>query len=53
MSQHQPRTHQAPPGECEYCDKERAANCTFHPPHSASSYCQSGQRDHCSCDRCF
>lgn len=45
--------HQAPPGECAYCDRMRAERTTFHPPHDASSNCQSGRRNHCSCDTCF
>ena len=40
-------------GECVCCDRERAANNSFHPPHDASQFCQSGGHDHCSCDTCF
>lgn len=45
--------HQLPKGECAYCDREREAGNSFHPPHDASSGCRSGKRDHCSCDMCF
>jgi len=47
------RRHQVPPGECKICDSERAANNKFHPPHDASSRCESGKHSHCSCDVCF
>ena len=30
------------------CDPE-----AFAPPHFASAHCESGKRNHCSCDRCF
>lgn len=45
--------HQAPQGECSYCDREREAGNSFHPPHDASPRCRSGKRNHCSCDTCF
>lgn len=45
--------HKLAPGQCAYCDRERAANNNFHPAHDASERCESGMRDHCSCDTCF
>lgn len=49
-----PRHRQkADPGECAYCDSLRERGESFHPPHDVSSNCESGRRDHCSCDRCF
>ncbi len=45
--------HKAPPGECKYCDEERAAQNDFHPSHDASPRCKSGGKPHCSCDTCF
>jgi hypothetical protein len=45
--------HKAPVGECEYCDRQREANEEFHPHHNASKRCQSGGRNHCTCDTCF
>lgn len=45
--------HQLPPGECAYCDRERAAGNTFFPSHDASEGCQSGKHPHCTCDTCF
>lgn len=48
-----PHRHKAEPGECAYCDRERAAGNDFHPSHDASPRCESGQRSHCSCDACF
>lgn len=45
--------HKAEPGECLYCDRERAAGNHFHPPHDASPRCESGKHSHCSCDTCF
>lgn len=47
------RRHKAPEGECEYCDREREQKVEFHPPHDASDGCQSGKRQHCTCDTCF
>lgn len=39
-------------------DDPTCALCTadwkgFHPPHQPSDRCQSGKRQHCSCDTCF
>lgn len=47
------RRHQCDPGECTYCDRERARGNTYHPSHDASSRCQSGKHNHCSCGACF
>ena len=47
------RRHKLPEGECSTCDSERKAGSDFHPPHDASPRCESGGRDHCSCDTCF
>ena len=43
----------APEGECEYCDDQRLLDIGFHPPHNASPRCESGGKNHCSCDICF
>jgi hypothetical protein len=43
----------APEGECVVCDRMRANGETFHPRHNASQYCESGRRNHCTCDTCF
>jgi hypothetical protein len=42
------RRHKVP--GCSYCDGEKTS---FHPSHDASSRCESGKRNHCSCDACF
>lgn len=47
------RRHKAPEGECSYCDSYRQTKNDFHPPHDASQMCESGWRDHCTCDCCF
>lgn len=47
------RRHLADPGECPFCDRMREYGVTFHPDHDASSSCQSGKREHCTCDTCF
>lgn len=47
------RRHKAPEGVCRGCDEERAKGNDFHPPHDASSRCESGKHNHCSCDACF
>ena len=44
------RRHKLPPGECKYCDGEKGS---FHPSHDASSGCESGKHNHCTCDSCF
>jgi hypothetical protein len=44
--------HRAPEGECSLCDKARATG-GMETSHDASKRCQSGGRNHCSCDTCF
>lgn len=39
--------------ECTFCQKLIAEGTTFAPPHDASDGCESGKREHCSCDFCF
>ena len=49
-----PRRQQLPPGECAYCDRERAQpGQSPMPPHDASRFCESGKHNHCTCDTCF
>lgn len=38
---------------CGYCDGEKERDSWFFPNHFASSRCQSGKRNHCTCDTCF
>jgi hypothetical protein len=40
-----------PGGECKFCDEHRGDEMM--PPHDASSRCESGKRNHCTCDTCF
>lgn len=47
------RRHRLEPGLCKACDREREAGTSFHPSHDASQYCESGKREHCTCDACF
>lgn len=47
------RRHKLEPGQCAYCDRERAAGVSFHPPHDAGPFCESGKHAHCTCDACF
>jgi hypothetical protein len=50
-----------PPGECAYCDRERASaiaagrdpTSVFMPSHDAMPHCRSGGHSHCTCDSCF
>jgi hypothetical protein len=35
---------------CPSCDREKG---DFHPSHDASESCESGKRNHCTCDTCF
>jgi hypothetical protein len=35
---------------CAYCQENKGV---MHPPHFASSRCESGKRNHCTCDICF
>jgi hypothetical protein len=44
------RRHKMKPGKCVTCDGEKT---DFHPPHDPSPRCESGGRNHCSCDTCF
>lgn len=43
------RRHKLP--SCPYCEGEGSND--FHPSHDASPRCESGGRNHCSCDTCF
>lgn len=43
--------YRMPPGECAYCDQCRTDSMM--PSHTASSHCESGKRNHCTCDACF
>lgn len=45
-----PRRRQHVPG-CPTCDRYPPTG--FFPPHDASPRCESGGRDHCTCDTCF
>lgn len=36
--------------ECKYCQENRN---TMEPSHFASDRCESGKRNHCTCDTCF
>lgn len=38
---------------CAFCQAEKARGNTFYPNHFASPRCESGGRNHCSCDTCF
>lgn len=38
---------------CEECETIRTKHGGFGPPHTASRNCESGKRDHCTCDVCF
>lgn len=49
----QKRRHKLLKGECAYCDRERKDNNNYHPSHDAGPFCESGKREHCSCDLCF
>lgn len=40
-------------GQCLYCDEHRRRGDKFLPPHDASERCESGKRNHCTCDVCF
>lgn len=39
--------------DCAYCVAQLRERESFFPPHSARASCQSGCRDHCTCDTCF
>lgn len=38
---------------CPYCEREKEAGEFFFPNHHASSRCESGGHNHCTCDTCF
>lgn len=38
-------------GSCPTCNEHRPGEST--PPHDASARCESGKRNHCTCDICF
>jgi hypothetical protein len=35
---------------CAYCQANKGQ---MHPPHFASPFCESGRRNHCSCEVCW
>lgn len=45
----------APIGECVSCDRARESNDPYDmtPRHTARDHCQSGKRNHCTCDTCY
>lgn len=43
--------YRRPAGECPTCDHYR--NDDMMPSHTASDRCESGKRNHCTCDTCF
>lgn len=45
------RRSRAPEGECAYCDAHHPSEMMPH--HDASPRCESGKRNHCTCDTCF
>ena len=47
----QPRIRVMLTGLCTYCDRHRDE--FMMPPHHASPRCESGKRNHCTCDLCF
>lgn len=47
------RVNRLPVGECEQCDAYTAADDRMAPAHAAMPGCESGRRDHCTCDRCY
>lgn len=38
---------------CNYCDREIAKGNKHYPRHEASSGCESGKRNHCTCEVCW
>jgi hypothetical protein len=44
------RRHRLPQGECASCDEFGTG---MGPSHDASARCESGKREHCSCNACF
>ena len=47
------RRKTAAPGECAYCDSCLASGETMFPSHDAYRGCESGKRNHCTCDMCW
>ena len=43
--------YRRPVGGCSYCDECRHDNMM--PSHTASPRCESGKRNHCTCDACY
>lgn len=43
--------HKMPRGECKFCDAH--GDNDMMPSHDASPRCESGKRNHCTCDTCF
>jgi hypothetical protein len=37
--------------DCQYCQDHK--NDSMMPPHKASDHCESGKRNHCTCDICY
>lgn len=48
---HPKHNHYRPLGECTYCDAHRSD--PMMPCHVASKNCESGKRNHCTCDTCY
>lgn len=38
---------------CSFCQRMKEGGTSFFPNHHASSRCESGKHNHCSCDSCF
>ena len=47
------RRQTAEPGQCAYCDRCVAGGETMFPAHDAYHGCESGKRNHCTCDMCW
>ena len=43
----------APVGDCSLCDRARETGDDMMPSHTAKASCQSGHRNHCTCDTCY
>lgn len=39
--------------DCSFCKEQMNNNNNFFPPHDPSPGCESGKREHCTCDTCF
>lgn len=50
-SPHPKHRYRRPIGECVTCDSNR--NDGMMPSHTPSDRCESGKRQHCTCDVCF